>query len=277
MPQQPRITLNDGTSIPQLGFGVWQVTDADAPAAVGEAIRVGYRLIDTAQAYENETGVGIALKESDCARDRLYITSKLHNRNQGYDTTLSSFDESMQRLDIEVMDLFLIHWPMPLTDRYVESWKAMVRLREEGRLRSIGVSNFLPEHLERIIGETGVVPVVNQVELHPGYQQRGVRDLHKAHNIAIESWSPLGRGEFFGHPVLTQIADKHGKTTAQTMLRWHLDQGLIVIPKSVTPSRIAENFNVFDFSLDAEDMAAIAELDDVNGKRGAKPENVNLR
>jgi 2,5-diketo-D-gluconate reductase A len=275
MPQQPRLTLNDGTTIPQLGFGVWQVSDAEAPAAVGEAIRVGYRLIDTAQAYQNETGVGVAIRESDCARDRLYITSKLQNKNQGYGSALSTFDETMQRLGLEVLDLFLIHWPMPGVDRYVESWKALIRLREEGRVRSIGVSNFNIDHLERIIGETGVVPVVNQVELHPGYQQLNLRDFHKQHAIAIESWSPLGRGEFFRHPVIDEIASKHGKTAAQTLLRWHIDQGLIVIPKSVTPARIAENFNIFDFALDAEDMAAIAELDDVNGKRGGRPETNN--
>lgn len=277
MPQQPRVTLNDGTSIPQLGFGVWKISDAEAPATVAEAIRVGYRMIDTAQAYENERGVGQAIRDGDCARDRLYVTTKLQNKNQGYDSALRAFDESMERLGLDVLDLFLIHWPLPAVDLYVESWKAMIRLREEGRVRSIGVSNFNIDHLERIIGETGVVPVVNQIELHPGYQQREVRDFHQQHAIAIESWSPLGRGDSLKHPVIQQIAAKHGRTAAQALIRWHLDQGLIVIPKSGNPQRIAENFDVFDFSLDAEDMAAIAELDDVNGKLGPRPENVNTR
>lgn len=274
---QPTLTLNDDVVIPQLGFGVWQVEDATAPETVGTAIETGYRLIDTAQGYDNEAGVGAAIKAANVAREELFITTKLRNAHQGYDSTLKAFDESMEKLGLDVLDLFLIHWPLPKLDKYVETWKAFVRLKEEGRIRSIGVSNFNPPHLERIIGETGVTPSVNQIELHPRFQQRNLRDFHAQNNIRIESWSPLGRGALVTEPELAAIAEKHGKTVAQVILRWHLDQGLIVIPKSVTPSRIAENFAVLDFTLDAEDMGRIAALDDPDGKMGPDPDVMDVR
>ncbi|HEY8595799.1 MAG TPA: aldo/keto reductase [Devosiaceae bacterium] len=274
---QPVLTLNDGIMIPQLGFGVWQVEDKTAPAAVGEALKVGYRLIDTAQGYDNEQGVGEAFRASGLGRDDVFITTKLRNREQGYDATLRAFDQSMQKLGLDVLDLFLIHWPLPDLNTYVETWKAFVKLKADGRIRSIGVSNFNPSHLERIIGETGVTPSVNQIELHPRFQQRAVRDFHAEHGITIESWSPLGQGKVLSDPVIQAIAEKYGRSAAQVILRWHLEQGLIAIPKSVTPSRIAENFEIFDFSLDAEDMAQIDALDDPNGKIGPDPETFHFK
>lgn len=275
--EQPRIALNDGNSIPQLGFGVWQVPNESAPAVVGQALKVGYRSIDTAQGYENETGVGEAIRASGLPREELFITTKLRNGLQGYDSALKAFDQSMERLGLEKLDLFLIHWPMPSANLYAETWKAFVRLQKEGRVASIGVSNFNEDHLERIVGETGVVPAVNQIELHPAFQQRRLVAFNAARGIATESWSPLGRGQFFGHPVFAKIAAKHGATTAQAIIRWHLDQGFIVIPKSVTPARIAENFNVFGFALDAEDRAAIAALDDPKGRVGPDPASFDVR
>lgn len=274
---QPVLTLNDGIMIPQLGFGVWQVEDNTAPATVGEALKVGYRLIDTAQGYDNEQGVGEAFRASGLGRDDVFITTKLRNREQGYDATLRAFDQSMEKLGLDVLDLFLIHWPLPDLNTYVETWKAFVKLKADGRIRSIGVSNFNPSHLERIIGETGVTPSVNQIELHPRFQQRAVRDFHAEHGITIESWSPLGQGKVLSDPVIQAIAEKYGRSAAQVILRWHLEQGLIAIPKSVTPSRIAENFEIFDFSLDAEDMAQIGALDDPDGKIGPDPETFHFK
>ena len=275
--EQPRIALNDGNSIPQLGFGVWQVPNESAPSVVGQALKAGYRSIDTAQGYENEAGVGEAIRASGLPRAELFITTKLRNGLQGYDSALKAFDQSMERLGLEKLDLFLIHWPMPSANLYAETWKAFVRLRKEGRVASIGVSNFNEDHLERIIGETGVVPAVNQIELHPAFQQRRLVAFNAARGIATESWSPLGRGQFFEHPVFAKIAAKHGATTAQAIIRWHLDQGFVVIPKSVTPARIAENFNVFGFALDDEDRAAIAALDDPKGKVGPDPATFDVR
>lgn len=265
------IRLNDGNEMPRLGFGVWQVPDSSVAAAVGEALRTGYRSIDTAQGYENEEGVGKAIAASAIARSELFITTKLRNGQQGYDSALKAFDLSMEKLGLDVLDLFLIHWPVPSADKYVETWKAFARLREEGRVRSIGVSNFNADHLTRIMGETGAVPAVNQIELHPGFQQQALRDIHAAHGIAIECYSPLGRGTMLSNPVIMKIAAKHGVSPAQAIIRWHLDQGFIVIPKSTTPVRIAENFNVFGFTLDAEDRNAIAALDDAQGKLGPDP------
>ena len=274
---QPRLPLNDGTSIPQLGFGVWQVP-ADATAAVvGEAIRTGYLSIDTAEGYQNERGVGEAVRNSGLPRGALYVTSKLRNGAHHRDDALAAFDQTIQALQLEVLDLFLIHWPLPKQDRYVEAWKALIEMQQSGRVKSIGVSNFNPDHLERIIGETGVTPAVNQIELHPGFQQRAVRDFHKRHNIQIESWSPLGQGKSINDPVIAAIGNKYGKTPAQVVIRWHLDEGLVVIPTSVTPARIAENFNVFDFKLDADDLARIAGLDHQRGRLGSDPAVADFR
>jgi 2,5-diketo-D-gluconate reductase A len=270
-PPQPRLPLNDGRSIPQLGFGVWQVPPDTTANVVAEAIRTGYLSIDTAEGYQNERGVGQAVRESGVARDDLFITSKLRNGAHAYDDALKAFDRTMAELQIEVLDLFLIHWPLPKQGKYVEAWKALVQLRKDGRVRSIGASNFNRDHLERIIGETGVVPAVNQIELHPGFQQRAQRDFHAEHRILIESWSPLGQGRDIGNAAIAAIAKKHDRTPAQVIIRWHLQQGLVVIPKSVTPSRIRENFGVFDFVLDDADMAGIAGLDATHGRMGSDP------
>jgi len=277
MAQQPRLKLNDGKTIPQLGFGVWQVPPEVTRSVVEEAIKTGYISIDTAEGYQNERGVGEAVRASGVPRDQLFITSKLRNGGHAYDDALRAFDRTIAELQLDVLDLFLIHWPVPKQNKYVEAWKALVKLQKDGRIRSIGVSNFNRDHLERIIGETGVTPVVNQIELHPTFQQRAARDFHKQHDIQIESWSPLGQGQELSNPVIAAIARKHGKTPAQTIIRWHLDEGLIVVPKSVTPSRIHENFGVFDFALDADDKSRIAALDDPHGRMGADPATADFR
>jgi 2,5-diketo-D-gluconate reductase A len=270
--QQPRLTLNDGNSIPQLGLGVWQVPPEITARVVTDGIRAGYRSIDTAEGYNNEEGVGEAIRNADVPRSDLFITSKLRNGGHARDLALKNFDETMQKLGIGQLDLFLIHWPLPSQDKYVEAWKVLVELQQQGRIRSIGVSNFNEDHLERIIGETGVTPAVNQIELHPAFQQRDKRDYHQRHNILIESWSPLGSGRALNDPTLRKIADEHGRTIAQTIIRWHLQQGLIVIPKSTHRERIEENFAVFDFALGDEDMVAISGLDNPAGGRiGSDP------
>lgn len=271
----PSIALNDGNTIPQLGFGVWRLEESDAPRIVGEAIRCGYRHIDTAQGYSNEAGVGRAIREAEVAREELFITSKLRTGDQGYDKTIRSFEGTLSRLGLETLDLFLIHWPVPAQDKYAETWKAFVTLQNEGRIKSIGVSNFLPGHIERIIDETGVAPAVNQIELHPYYQEREVRDFHAGKRIAIESYSPLGSGAVLGDSVIAAIGEKHGKSVAQIIIRWHLQQGLIVIPKTATPERVPENFDVFDFELDAGDIARIDALDRADGKTLPTPDKMN--
>jgi 2,5-diketo-D-gluconate reductase A len=274
--QQPRLTLNDGTTIPQLGLGVWQVPADVTKRVVIDAIKAGYRSIDTAEGYDNEEGVGEAIRDGSVARSELFITSKLRNGSHARDKALKAFDETMRKLAIDQLDLFLIHWPVPQQNKYVEAWKTLVELQKEGRVKSIGVSNFNQNHLEEITAATGVVPVVNQIELHPFYQQRDKFDYLAKNKIAIESYSPLGQGHALTNPVLTAIAEKHGKTPAQVIIRWHLDTGHIVIPKSVTTSRIQSNIEVFDFKLDADDMAKIATLDDPKGKIGAEPATANF-
>ena len=275
MTATPQLTFHDGRSMPQLGFGVWKVPNDEAASVVGEAIRVGYRSIDTAAIYRNEEGVGAAIREAGVPQDDLFITTKLYNNDQGYDETLRAFDASLEKLGLESVDLYLIHWPCPQRDAYVDTWRAFLKLKEEGRAKSIGVSNFAIPHLERIIAETGEKPVINQVELHPHFQQKPLRDFHAALGILTESWSPLGRGRLFDNDTLATLARKYGKSAAQVILRWHLDSGLVVIPKSVTPGRIRENFDVLDFQLDADDMGLIAGLDDPNGRVGAEPDAVN--
>ena len=262
----PNVTLLDGTSIPQLGFGVFKVDDDAAETAVAHALAAGYRLIDTAKLYGNEAGVGRAVRASGLPREDVYVTTKLWNDDQGRDKTLRAFDASVERLDLGIPDLFLIHWPTPGQDLYSETWSTLVELRDAGRVRSVGVSNFQPAHLARIIEDSDVVPVVNQVELHPYLQQRHLREVHAELGIATEAWSPLGRDTgLLDDPVLVGIAARHGVSPAQVVLRWHLDIGNIVIPKSVTPSRIAANLDVFGFELTAEDHAEITGLD-----RGAR-------
>lgn len=269
MPKQ--IPLNDGSAIPQIGLGIWQVDAAITANVVGWGIEAGYRSIDTAEGYHNEEGVGEAIRARDVPRDEIYITSKLRNRAHKRDDALREFDASMKKLGIEKLDLFLIHWPLPGQDNYVEAWKTLVELRDSGRIRSIGVSNFNQDHLERIIGETSVVPSVNQIELHPRFQQRDKRAFHKEHGIAIESWSPLGSGRLIDDAGIGAIAKKHGKSIAQAIIRWHLQEGLIVIPKSVNRDRIVANFDVFDFELDADDMQRIAAMDSPDGRNGPDP------
>ncbi|QKC95964.1 aldo/keto reductase [Mesorhizobium sp. NZP2298] len=269
MPEQ--ITLNDGATIPQLGLGVWQV-DRDITAdVVGWAIKAGYRLIDTAEGYQNEEGVGEAIRAAGVPRSELFITSKLRNGAHQRDAALRAFDDTMKKLGIEQLDLFLIHWPVPSQDKYVEAWKTLVELKQAGRIKSIGVSNFNQDHLERIIGETSVVPVVNQIELHPRFQQRELRHFHARYGIHAESWSPLGSGRLLTDPTIAGIAGKHGKSAAQTIIRWHLQEGLIVIPKSIHQDRIAANFDVFDFELDEQDLKTIAGMDSADGRDGPNP------
>ncbi|MBB5869875.1 diketogulonate reductase-like aldo/keto reductase [Allocatelliglobosispora scoriae] len=265
------VTLNNGVSMPQLGFGVWQVEDDIAEQAVTTAIEVGYRSIDTAKLYFNEDGVGRAIAKSGVPREELFITTKLWNNEHAYDDALRAFDTSLGKLGLDVLDLYLIHWPVPSQDRYVEAWKALEKLYADGRVRAIGVSNFTVEALQRLIGETGIVPAVNQIELHPRFAQRELRVFHAEHGIHTEAWSPLGQGKgLLNDPVLAEIAAAVGRTPAQVTVRWHLQIGNIVIPKSVTPSRIAENFDVFDFELSADQIAAIDGLDS-GGRIGPDP------
>jgi 2,5-diketo-D-gluconate reductase A len=266
------IQLNDGTTIPQLGLGVWQVEPAETARVVGEAIALGYRLIDTAEGYHNEEGVGAAVAAAEVPREELFITSKLRNGGHARDLALKSFDATMAALGIEQLDLFLIHWPVPSQDKYVEAWKTLIELREAGRVRSIGVSNFNPDHLERIIGETGVVPVVNQIELHPYFQQRDKRAFCAARDIRIESYSPLGAGLVLEDAAIGAIGARYDKSIAQTILRWHLQQGLIVIPKTTHAARLRENLDVFDFALGAGEMEVIDRLDKgAAGRHGNDP------
>jgi len=274
MSTQPTISLNDGNVIPQLGFGVWQVPNEEAAKVVGTAISTGYRSIDTAAIYGNEIGVGKAIAASPVQRTQLFITTKLWNDH--HTNARSALNESLSRLGLDHVDLYLIHWPKPRQNAYVEAWKALVKLKEEGRAKSVGVSNFTVSHLKRIIDATGVAPSVNQIELHPRFQQKELAAYHTEHGIITESWSPLGQGTLLENPTLKALAQKHGRTPAQVVIRWHLDRGYIVIPKSVTPTRIRENFDVFDFSLDADDLAKIAALDRKDGRIGADPESADF-
>lgn len=271
MSDQPKISFHDGNSIPQVGLGVWQTPNETAAPAVRAALSAGYRHVDTAAVYENEEGVGEGLSSSGVARGDVFLTTKLWNDQQGFDPALKAFDASLKRLKTDYVDLYLIHWPSPQRKAYVETWKAFIRLKEEGRARSIGVSNFYPEHIERLVAETGVTPVINQIELHPDFQQKAAQAVHQERGIVTQSWSPLGQGRLLADPVIGAVADKHGRTPAQVIIRWHIQSGLVVIPKSVTPSRIKENFQVFDFELDAEDMAAIAVIDTAGSRIGPDP------
>ncbi|MFF3244863.1 aldo/keto reductase [Streptomyces sp. NPDC002870] len=266
MSKVPSISLNNGVAMPQLGFGVWQVADDEAAKAVATALESGYRSIDTAAIYANEEGTGRGVAASGVPREELFITTKLWNSDQGYDSTMRAFDASLDKLGLDYIDLYLIHWPLPSKDAYVDTYKAFEKIHADGRATAIGVSNFLPEHLERLIAETSVVPAVNQIELHPQLQQGEPRAFHDRHGIKTEAWSPLGQGRgLLEVPTVVAVAQKHGRTPAQVVLRWHLQIGNVVIPKSVTPSRIKENLDVFGFELDADDLAAFAALDE--GKR----------
>lgn len=263
--------------MPQLGFGVWQVKDDQATAAVSTALEVGYRSIDTAMIYKNEVGVGKALKESSIPREDLFITTKVWNSDQGYENTLRAFDESLERLGLDYIDLYLIHWPTPQFDQYVDTYKALEKLYHDGRVKAIGVCNFEIEHLERLLNECEVVPVLNQVECHPYLAQTELKEFCAKHNIFVEAWSPLDQGgEVLQDEVVQKIAESHGKTAAQTVLRWHLQNNTIVIPKSVTPSRIKENFDVFDFELTTDEMKAILEINR-NRRKGPQPNEMHVR
>lgn len=267
----PDVTLNNGVLMPQLGFGVWQVDDDAAEHAVTTALEAGYRSIDTAKIYGNEQGVGRALRASGLPREQLFVTTKLWNTEHQYDKALRAFDDSLASLGLDYLDLYLMHWPVPSQDLYTEAWRAMEKLYADKRVRAIGVSNFTVQTMSRLLDEFDVVPAVNQIELHPHFPQEELRKLHAVHDIATEAWSPLGQGKgLLDDPVLARVAAKHGKSPAQVVLRWHLQLGNVVIPKSVTPARIAENIAVFDFTLDDEDMAAIATLDN-GGRIGPDP------
>jgi 2,5-diketo-D-gluconate reductase A len=271
----PLVTLNDGNSIPAVGLGVFQIPPADTEQAVSAALRVGYRHIDTAAAYRNERETGRAVADSDVPRDQLYVVTKLANPDQGYDSTLRAFDASMDRLGLEYLDLYLIHWPQPALNKFVDTFKAFAHLHDQGRIRSIGVSNFEPEHLTVLIDAIGIVPAVNQIELHPRFTQKELREVHAQRGIATEAWGPLGQGALLTHPMITAVAAECGRTPAQVLIRWHLQLGNIVIPKSANPSRIASNLDVFDFELNANEMATISSLDD-GTRLGPNPRTFNF-
>ena len=277
MPAVPSLVMNNGIQIPQLGFGVFLIPAEETEKAVSEALSAGYRLIDTAQGYRNEEGVGAAMASAGIQRDELFITTKLTNSEQGYDKALRAFDESMNKLGIDVLDLFLIHWPQPMFDQYVETWRAFERLLADGRVLSIGVSNFEIEHLERLLAETDVTPAVNQVELHPEFPQEELREFHAEHGILTESWGPLGQGKgLLENPHIVDVARRSARTPGQVVLRWHIQLGNVVIPKSVNPGRIRENIDIFDFELDESDMQAIEQVR--TGRRlGADPNHFDMR
>ncbi len=257
----PRLPLGGGEEIPQLGFGVFQVPPEDTTEVVVRALEAGYRHIDTAAAYQNEAGVGQALRASGLDRDEVFVTTKCFNDDHGYEEAKHALHSSLDKLEMSHVDLYLIHWPVPAHDRYVETWKAFIEMQQEGLTRSIGVSNFQPAHLARLADETGVTPAINQVELHPRLQQPGLRREHADRDILTEAWSPLAQGQVLDDPVITEIAQAQGKTPGQVVLRWHLQLGNVVIPKSVTPQRIEENLDVFGFELSDEEMEQIESLD----------------
>jgi 2,5-diketo-D-gluconate reductase A len=270
----PAITLNNGVRMPQLGFGVFQVSDDDTSAAVSLALTAGYRSIDTAAIYGNEAGTGRAIAESGIDRAELFITSKLWVADLGYDATLAAFEASLDKLGLDYLDLYLIHWPAPATNRYLESWRALEQLLAEGAVRAIGVSNFLPEHLQKVIDLGGTVPAINQIELHPVLQQQDVAAFNTAHGIVTEAWSPLAQGAVLADPTVADIAGRHGVSAAQAILRWHLQRGRIIIPKSVTPERIRENLDVFGFELTADELSVIDALER-DGRTGPHPAEFN--
>ena len=270
----PSLTLNNGVDMPQVGFGVFQVPNEETATAVAAALKAGYRSIDTAAVYGNEEGVGKALAESGVAREELFITSKLWIADLGYEQTLKAFDASLERLGLDYLDLYLIHWPAPARDLYIDSWKALEKLYAEKRIRAIGVSNFQPAHLEKLIEASDIVPAVNQVELHPALQNREVIAANAKHGIVTEAWSPLAQGAMLTDDTILAIAGSHNVTAAQVILRWHLQEGRVIIPKSVTPSRIAANLDLFGFELTGDELARIDALDR-DGRTGPHPDQLN--
>ncbi|WP_394251983.1 aldo/keto reductase [Arthrobacter pityocampae] len=269
----PRTPLADGHSIDVIGYGVYKVPPEDTEDLCSTALEAGYRLLDTAALYGNEAGVGAAARSYAGEREDLFITSKVWNDDHGYDATLRAFDAGLERLGLEYLDLYLIHWPCPSRDLYVESWRALERLQVDGRVRSIGVSNFQQDHLERLLAETGVVPVLNQVELHPYLQQHALRSFHAQHGIATQAWSPLGRGNVLADPVIAGIAAQLGRTPAQVILRWHLQHGILTIPKASSRERISSNLDIFGFRLDDDQVAAIDALER-DQRFGSHPDRV---
>lgn len=264
-PTVPRMTLNDGRTMPQVGFGLWQVPEGETGRLVGEAVQVGYRLFDGAALYGNERGLGEGVRHAGVPRDELFVTTKVWNDRQGYDSTLRAVEESLERLVLDRVDLVLIHWPAPSRDLYVDTWRALIRAREEGMATSIGVSNFLPEHLDRIVGETGVAPVLNQVELHPELPQGELRRKHEEMGVVTQSWTPLGQSRTFGSPAVRRAAERTGASPAQVILAWHVALGCSVIPRSTKPERLAENLQALEVTLTPEEVAAIEALE--NGHR----------
>lgn len=272
---QDTVTLHNGVKMPWFGLGVYKVEDGNEVIhSVKTAIKHGYRSIDTAAFYENEAGVGKAIKESGVSRDELFITSKLWNSDQGYESTLQAFEDTRKRLDLDYLDLFLIHWPVPAQGKFKETWKAMEKLYKEGKIKAIGVSNFKEHHLDELIKDAEIVPMVNQVELHPHLSQEPLRNYCKKHNIQMEAWSPLKQGKLLDDPTITEIAYKHGKSAAQVILRWDLQSDVITIPKSVKEERIVSNADIFDFELSQEDMDAINELNK-DERVGPDPDEMN--
>jgi 2,5-diketo-D-gluconate reductase A len=271
MTQVPSIKLNNGVEIPQFGFGVFQIPPEETARAVRDAFEAGYRHIDTAQMYENEEGVGQAIADSGLARDEVFVTTKLNNGGHGTESAVAELDRSLERLGLDHVDLYLIHWPLPKKDLYVQTWQGFERALEAGKTRAIGVSNFQVPHLDRLAAETGTVPAVNQIELYPRLTQPELRDYHDKHGIATEAWSPIGQGESLSEEPVVALAEKYGRTPAQVILRWHIQLGNIVFPKSTSSERIRENIDVFDFELSDDDVATISELN-TDRRRGPDPD-----
>ena len=270
------IPFNDQTQIPQLGFGTWQIPDRDAVSTVAKAIEIGYRSIDTAAIYQNEKGVGEGIKESGIPRKDLYHTTKLWNSDQADGDSLKALEKSLKLLGVDYVDLYLIHWPAPKKNHYSSAWRALIKFKEMGLVKSIGVCNFQISHLERIIQETGVIPVTNQIELHPSFQQKDLRAFHEKHKIVTEAWSPLAQGHLMKDETLIKIGQKYRKSAAQVILRWHMEIGNVTIPKSVTSSRIKENFEIFDFSLTEDERKLIEKLDSKDGRVGPNPDTADF-
>ncbi|MBC7713177.1 MAG: aldo/keto reductase [Rhizobacter sp.] len=270
------ISLNDKMKMPTVGFGTWRVSNTEAPEVVNQALDAGYRLIDTASMYNNEEGVGKGIKENSLSRNEIFLATKLWSNDHGYDSALRAMDNSLKKLQTDYIDLFHIHWPVPKQDKYVSTWKALNRLHKEGLAKSIGVCNFQISHLQRLIDETGIIPSVNQVELHPHFQQKELREFHAKHGIVTEAWSPLARSEVFTDPVILSISKKYNKTPSQIVLRWHFESGIIAIPKTSKVSRMLENLNIFDFSLTAEDLKELSKIDREDGRTGANPDTADF-
>lgn len=267
-----KILLHDGRSIPQLGFGVWQIPDDTVDQVVHNAINLGYRLVDTAHFYFNESGVGRGIKQSGIDRDEICVVSKLWNSDHGHDLSRAAFKQSLKALELDYLDLYLIHWPVPKINKYVQAWEVLIQLRDEGLVKSIGVCNFNIDHLQNLLDETGVIPVINQIELHPRFQQKELRKFHADNGIVTQAWSPLGHGSLWDEQTLLSIAQKHSKTVAQVILRWHVQLGVAIIPKSQSTERLRQNMQVFDFHLDDADMELIGNLDQSDGRMGPDPE-----